>query len=60
MRREVEAAQLFGGHPHVMPVLDFSPTYDWHVMPLVADTAQTLATELRSPATLRGLVTSVV
>ncbi|WP_431895734.1 protein kinase domain-containing protein [Micromonospora haikouensis] len=59
MRREVEAAQLFGGHPHVMPVLDFSPTYDWFVMPLVADTAQTLATELRSLATLRGLVTSL-
>jgi serine/threonine protein kinase len=59
LRREVEAAQLFDGHPHIMPVLDFSPTYDWFVMPLVADTAQTLATELRSPAMLRGLVTSV-
>ena len=59
MRREVEAAQLFGGHPHVMPVLDFSPTYDWFVMPLVTDTAQTLAADLRGPHALRSLVTAV-
>jgi serine/threonine protein kinase len=59
MRREVEAAQLFGGHPHVMPVLDFSPTYDWFVMPLVTDTAQTLAANLRSEPILRDLVAAV-
>lgn len=59
MRREVEAAHLFGGHPHVVPVLDFSPAYDWFVMPLVTDTAQTLAADLHSQPVLRGLVTAV-
>ncbi|MDQ7907639.1 hypothetical protein RB614_24255 [Phytohabitans sp. ZYX-F-186] len=59
MRREVEAAQLFGSHPHVMPILDFSPGYDWFVMPLADDSAQTRASQLASPQRLRELVTAV-
>jgi len=59
MRREIEAAQRFGGHPNVMPVLDFSPTYDWFVMPLISDTAQTLTAALRNSAQLRTLVTAI-
>lgn len=59
MRREVEAAQLFGGHPHVMPVLDFSPAYDWFVMPWADASAQTLAADLADIGQLRDLVTAV-
>jgi serine/threonine protein kinase len=59
MRREVEAAQRFGDHPHVMPVLDFSPAYDWFAMPLADDSAQTLAAELTDPDQLRRLITAV-
>ena len=43
MRREIEAAQLLGGNPHVMPVLDYSDRHDWFVMPLAGDTAADLA-----------------
>jgi hypothetical protein len=39
MRREVEAALLFGSHPYVLPVLDWSPSYDWFVMPPADGTA---------------------
>ncbi|MEU1969381.1 protein kinase [Micromonospora sediminicola] len=59
MCREIEAAQMFGGHPHVVPVLDFSPTHEWFVMPLVTDTAQTLAAELSSDQKLRELVIAI-
>ncbi|MEU5859931.1 serine/threonine-protein kinase [Nonomuraea sp. NPDC047529] len=59
MRREIEAAQRFGNHPHVMPVLDSSPTYDWFVMPLASESAQTLAAVLGTTLALRGLVTAV-
>jgi serine/threonine protein kinase len=59
MRREIEAARLFGGHPNVMPVLDFSPVQDWFVMPLVSDTAQTLTATLHDSQQLRGLVTAI-
>lgn len=59
MHREIQVAQLFGGHPNVMPVLDFSPTYDWFVMPLVSDTAQTLAAALRDSGQLRTMVTAI-
>jgi len=59
MRREVEAAQMFGDHPNVMPVLDFSPSHDWLVMPLAEDSAQIRATELTDPQRLRDLVTAV-
>lgn len=59
MRREVEAARLFGDHPNVVPVLDFSSTWDWFVMPLVNDTAQTLAAKLRTERVLRDLIIAV-
>jgi hypothetical protein len=59
MRREVDAAQRFGNHPNVMPILDYSPGHDWFVMPLADDTAQTVAPELANEATLRDLVTAV-
>jgi serine/threonine protein kinase len=59
MQREVEAAQLFGGNPHVMPVLDNSDAYEWFVMPLAGDTAGTLRLQLAENANLRELVTAV-
>jgi serine/threonine protein kinase len=59
MRREIEAARLFGGHLHVMPVLDFSPAHDWFVMPLASDSAQTLAAALHDPRQLRTLITAI-
>ncbi|GGY93608.1 serine/threonine protein kinase [Streptomyces poonensis] len=59
MRREVEAACLFGGHPHVLPVLDWSLSYDWFVMPPADGTARHLAEELSEPAAARELVTAM-
>lgn len=59
MRREVEAARLFGDNPHVLPVLDWSPSHDWFVMPLADDTARGLATGLTEAAGLRALVTAI-
>jgi serine/threonine protein kinase len=59
MRREIEAAQLFGGNPHVMPVLDNSDVYEWFVMPLAGDTAGTFRLQFAEDANLRELVTAV-
>jgi hypothetical protein len=59
MRREVEAGELFGGHPHVVPILDYSPLHNWFVMPLAEDTAQTEAAQLADPAALHGLVAAI-
>ncbi|MGW1736714.1 protein kinase domain-containing protein [Streptomyces sp. NPDC001999] len=59
MVREVTAAQLFGGHPHVMPVLDFSPAYDWFVMPMADATLEEKRAELESDEALRQLVDAV-
>ena len=59
MRREIEAAQLLGGNPHVMPVLDHSDRHDWFVMPLAGDTAQTTRSQLTEVARLRELVAAI-
>ncbi|MGW7463745.1 protein kinase domain-containing protein [Streptomyces xantholiticus] len=59
MVREVTIAQLLGGHPHVMPVLDFSPAYDWFVMPMAEATVEDKRTELESDEALRELVDAV-
>ncbi|MGN9906833.1 protein kinase domain-containing protein [Phytohabitans sp. LJ34] len=59
MRREIEAAELFGDHPHVMPVLDHSPAFDWFVMPLAEATALTLAADLSQTEALRDLVGAI-
>ena len=59
MRREIEAAQVLGGNPHVMPVLDFGPRHDWFVMPLAVESAATAQPALRDPAELRVLVTAI-
>ncbi|MFE4089028.1 serine/threonine-protein kinase [Streptomyces sp. YIM B13502] len=59
MVREVTVAQRLGGHPHVMPVLDFSPAYDWFVMPMADATVEEKRTELASDEALRDLVDAV-
>ncbi|MFC9529026.1 protein kinase [Streptomyces sp. NPDC056975] len=59
MVREVRVAQLLGGHPHVMPVLDFSPAYDWFVMPMAQATVEDKRTELQAEVALRELVDAV-
>ncbi|GAA3265048.1 MULTISPECIES: serine/threonine-protein kinase [Streptomyces] len=59
MHREVEAGLRFGGNPHVMPVLDFSPAHDWFVMPLAQATVEDKRTELQDPTQLHTLVSSV-
>ncbi|QXE34426.1 serine/threonine protein kinase [Streptomyces sp. GMY02] len=59
MSREVEAALRFGGNPHVMPILDFSPDHDWFVMPLAEATVEDKRTELQDPTQLRTLVSAV-
>jgi serine/threonine protein kinase len=59
MRREIELAQRLGGHPHVMPVLDFSPDHSWFVMPMAQATAEDLRSDLLEPGRLRVLVDAV-
>ncbi|MGW2911280.1 serine/threonine-protein kinase [Streptomyces asoensis] len=59
MRREVEAAQRFGGNPHVMPVLDFGPAHDWFVMPLAEATVEDKRTELQDSTQLHTLVGAI-
>ncbi|QKW04218.1 serine/threonine-protein kinase [Streptomyces sp. NA02536] len=59
MRREVAAALRFGGNPHVMPVLDFSPAHDWFVMPLAEATVEDKRIELQNPTQLHTLVGAV-
>ncbi|WP_405103024.1 serine/threonine-protein kinase [Micromonospora sp. NBC_01412] len=59
MRREVDAAGMFGSNRHVMPVLDFSPTLDWLVMPLADHSAEDTAAALRSKGPLRELITAI-
>ncbi|MEU5476787.1 serine/threonine-protein kinase [Streptomyces mirabilis] len=59
MRREVAAALRFGGNPHVMPVLDFSPAHDWFVMPLAEATVEDKRTEMQNPTQLHTLVGAV-
>ena len=59
MRREIEAAQLLGGNPHVMPVLDYSDRHEWFVMPLAGDTAETVRSQLADVARLRELVAAI-
>ncbi|MEV2189768.1 serine/threonine-protein kinase [Streptomyces phaeochromogenes] len=59
MRREVEAALRFGGNPHVMPVLDFSPAHDWFVMPLAEATVEDKRTDLQNPTQLHTLVGAI-
>ncbi|GLF98257.1 protein kinase domain-containing protein [Streptomyces yaizuensis] len=59
MVREVTVAQVLGGHPHVMPVLDFSPDYDWFVMPRAQATVADRRAELREGSALRALVDAV-
>lgn len=59
MAREVQIAQLLGGHLHVMPVLDFSPDHTWFIMPLAQATAEDRHAELQEPGQLRALVDAV-
>ncbi|MFF3247052.1 serine/threonine-protein kinase [Streptomyces sp. NPDC002870] len=59
MRREVEIAQRLGANPHVMPVLDHSPAYDWFVMPKAQATVEDKRTELQDPTQLHALVNAV-
>ncbi|MEV0878636.1 serine/threonine-protein kinase [Micromonospora echinofusca] len=59
MKREIEAATLFGDHPHVMPVLDHDSAFEWFVMPLAEATALTLARDLAETGALRDLVSAI-
>ncbi|WP_330455416.1 protein kinase [Streptomyces sp. NBC_00820] len=56
MRREIEIGQLLNGHPHAMPILDFSTDHIWFVMPWADATAAERQEVLQEPAELRALV----
>jgi hypothetical protein len=56
MRREIEIGQLLSGHPHAMPILDFSADHTWFVMPWAEATAEDRRELLREPAQLHALV----
>ncbi|MEH0820482.1 MULTISPECIES: serine/threonine-protein kinase [unclassified Micromonospora] len=59
MRREVDAAGMFGSNRHLMPVLDFSATFDWLVMPLADHSAEEMAASLCVDGPLRELITAI-
>ncbi|MFG3085595.1 serine/threonine-protein kinase [Streptomyces parvulus] len=59
MHREVEIAQRLGANPHVMPVLDFDPGYEWFVMPKADDNVEDRRLELQEPGQLRAMVEAV-
>jgi serine/threonine-protein kinase len=60
MGREISFGCLYGGHPNVMPVLDFDLGGRWFVMPLANGSAASHAERLqRDTAGLRNLVTAV-
>ncbi|WP_050564098.1 serine/threonine-protein kinase [Salinispora arenicola] len=59
MRREVDAAGMFGSNRHVMPVLDFSSSFEWLVMPLADHSAEAMAAALRFDGPLRKLITAI-
>jgi Protein kinase domain len=58
MRREIDAAQAFGGSPHIVPVLDFSNQREWFVMPLARHNATAMLPGLSDTTALRALVTA--
>ncbi|MFF1401326.1 protein kinase [Streptomyces sp. NPDC058287] len=59
MRREIEIGQLLNGHPHAMPILDFSVDHTWFVMPWAEATAEDRQEQLREPTQLRALVNAL-
>jgi hypothetical protein len=59
MRREIEIGQLLAGHPHAMPILDFSTDHTWFVMPWAEATAEDRRESLKEPAQLRALVNAL-
>ncbi|WP_432973589.1 protein kinase domain-containing protein [Dactylosporangium sp. CA-233914] len=59
MRREIEAAQRFGWHQNVMPVLDFDSAADWFVMPIASHSAQGVAADLADDEALRKLIAAI-
>lgn len=59
MHREVEIAQRLGANPHVMPVLDFDPGYEWFVMPMADGNVKDSRIELQKPGPLRAMVEAV-
>ncbi|NKQ57656.1 serine/threonine protein kinase [Amycolatopsis sp. K13G38] len=60
MKREVDVARQLGGHPHVMPILDFSDSGEWFVMPLADGTAETLVfDELAEPTQVRAMINDI-
>ncbi|WP_162948074.1 serine/threonine-protein kinase [Streptomyces europaeiscabiei] len=59
MHREVEIARRLGANPHVMPVLDFDPGYEWFVMPKADDNVEDRRIELQEPGQLRAMVEAV-
>lgn len=59
MAREVIIAQRLRGHPHVMPVLDHDPAYEWFVMPMAQGTLAEQRSDVQDGEALRELVDAV-
>lgn len=59
MQREIEFGQLALGSDHVMPVLDYSATYDWFVMPLADGNAEDARSSLSDDGQLVAMVMGV-
>ncbi len=59
LRREVDAGRRFGGHRHVMPILDHSPDHEWLVMPLADYSADHKAADFLDHENLHALVNAI-
>lgn len=59
MRREIAAAEALGSNPHVMPVLDSCPSFEWFVMPCAEATAEQRRADLQAPEKLRAFVDAI-
>jgi serine/threonine protein kinase len=60
MRREIKVMRALDGEPHVMPILDFSPKWNWYVMPLAEGDADALRADLADPAQLIEMLRACV
>ncbi|MFC4034057.1 restriction endonuclease, SacI family [Streptomyces polygonati] len=59
MKREIEVGCMLNGHPHAMPILDFSQDYTWFVMPRAQGTAQERHFDLQQTPALLALLQSI-
>jgi serine/threonine protein kinase len=46
IRREIEVQHQLAPHPHIMPILDYDPGFQWYTMPVACGTLMSLREDL--------------